>query len=76
MLDKLGQTLYSIFDRVVLHSISDLVEEDCRMRDWAELRLKSDETLERMGLSPDLVRKGPEHWPWRADAPASGGLQH
>ncbi len=59
MLNTLRQALYTIADRAVLSSITDHVGADRRQRDWAELNTKSDEALKHMGLSPDLVRKGP-----------------
>ena len=58
----------------ILNAIFEYFEGVGRLRAWAELKLLSDHTLQRMGLSPELVKKGPEHWPWRAESGANGTL--
>ncbi len=44
-----------------------------RARAWGHLRDMSDERLLELGYSPELVARGVDAWPWRADDRESSG---
>lgn len=44
----------------------DRFEEIGRVRVWTVLRTMDGGLLERAGISPELLEKGPDAWPWRA----------
>lgn len=45
------------------------LEEIGRVRAWSVLRTMDPGLLERAGISPALIEKGPDAWPWRAENP-------
>ena len=49
----------------IMHALTDALERSAQMRTREYLLGLSDRHLDDMGLSRELVKQGPNAWPWR-----------
>ena len=48
-------------------SLNEWIVAVGQARAWSELRMMGDLRLQQLGFSPELIKKGPEYFPWRQD---------
>lgn len=56
----------------IIHALTDAQERSARKQTRAYLLSLSDRFLDDMGLSRELIKQGPEAWPWRKPEEALG----
>lgn len=62
------------FLRRIMHALTDALERNAQQRTREYLLSLSDRHLQDMGFSRELIKQGPNAWPWRIPEEPVGTL--